>query len=228
MRSPKFAAPQNYCVRVCLVNGDNDMHKKQNKKHLVTTTLRIIFLGVALALPISAVAAPMKTGARTSQPIGHYEYCQKNSKDCRIISQDTRPMTLTRARWKEMVQINAHANAVIKPVTDEEYYGVEELWIYPQRYGDCEDYVLMKRQELMRLGWPASDLLVTVVRQRSGDGHAVLTVRTDRGDFVLDNLNNRILPWHETEYTYLKRQAASHSGHWVDIIDSRKMVGSVR
>jgi len=102
------------------------------------------------------------------------------------------------------------------------------LWTYPELYGDCEDYVLMKRRALMDKGWPASSLLVTVVRQTNGDGHAVLTVRTDRADYVLDNLSDTILPWNQSEYTFLKRQSAAHSGQWEDIIDSRKLVGAVR
>ncbi len=51
---------------------------------------------------------------------------------------------------------------------------------------------------------PISDLLITVVRQMNGEGHAVLTVRTDRGDYVLDNLELRVKPWNETSYDYLK------------------------
>lgn len=186
-------------------------------------------MALALCLPFTAAAAEsqMAVGGRTSQPIGHYEYCRKNLRDCSIVSRSTAPMKLTRARWKEIVEANVFANGTIEPVTDLDYYGTEEYWIAPQTHGDCEDYVLLKRQYLMARGWPASALLVTVVKQPNGDGHAVLTVRTDRADYILDNLNDKILPWHQTVYTYLKRQAASHSGQWEDIIDSRRLVGSV-
>jgi len=75
---------------------------------------------------------------------------------------------------------------------------------------------------------PASNLLITVVRQPNGDGHAVLTVNTSMGDFVLDNLEPRVLTWTETEYTYLKRQSAKHAGMWVGVDDGRSvLVGSV-
>jgi len=127
------------------------------------------------------------------------------------------------------VEINAHTNKVVRPVTDLEYYNKEELWTYPGKYGDCEDYVLMKRHLLMKRGWPASSLLVTVVKQPNGDGHAVLTVRTDRADYILDNLRNKIHPWHKTEYLFLKRQSAKHSGHWAKIDDNRTViVGSIK
>ena len=163
----------------------------------------------------------MKVAGRTSQPIGHYEYCSKYSSDCRIKTKNTKAPKLTRKRWEELVSVNAFSNNTIRPVTDFEAYNTEELWAYPTSYGDCEDYVLMKRHMLMQRGWPASSLLITVVRQPNGEGHAVLTVRTDRADYVLDNLDGRIKPWNETPYTYLKRQASHHSGHWVTIKDRR-------
>ncbi|MEM7069427.1 MAG: transglutaminase-like cysteine peptidase, partial [Pseudomonadota bacterium] len=100
-------------------------------------------------------------------------------------------------------------------------YNTEEFWTYPTNFGDCEDYVLMKRHMLMERGWPASSLLITVVRQPNGEGHAVLTVRTDRGDFILDNLETKVKPWNETPYTYLKRQAEDHSGRWIALKDFR-------
>lgn len=181
-------------------------------------------VGTALFCAGSASAgqqAIMETTGLTSQPIGHYEYCQANRSDCRIRASSMKPMALTRDRWSEMVEVNAYANATVTPVTDMEYFGVPEIWSLPEAYGDCEDYALLKRRMLMDKGWSASMLLVTVVRQPNGDGHAVLTVRTDRGDFILDNLNERILPWNKTQYRYLKRQAAAHSGKWEGIADRR-------
>ncbi len=163
----------------------------------------------------------MKVSGYTSQPIGHYNYCKQYSGDCRIRSVQVNPPELTRDRWKQLVEVNAFSNNTIEPVTDLEGYNQEELWVYPKSYGDCEDYVLMKRHMLMERGWPASSLLITVVRQPNGDGHAVLTVRTSRGDFVLDNLEGRIQTWNATPYTYLKRQASNHSGRWTTIKDNR-------
>jgi predicted transglutaminase-like cysteine proteinase len=166
---------------------------------------------------------------RTTQPIGHYEYCKTNSDDCSLRSNNVRPVKLTRERWNEIVSINDSANQAITPVTDLDLYNVEEYWTLPEKYGDCEDYVLLKRLMLMQSGWPASSLLVTVVRQPNGDGHAVLTVRTDRADYVLDNLETQVKPWAETEYQYLKRQSTANSGRWEGIDDSRtSVVGSVQ
>jgi predicted transglutaminase-like cysteine proteinase len=81
---------------------------------------------------------------------------------------------------------------------------------------------------LVDRGVDPADLLMTVVLQPNGEGHAVLTVRTDHGDFILDNMRNKVLLWSETEYTYLKRQSSSNPGRWVKLQDGRAgIVGSV-
>lgn len=171
----------------------------------------------------------MPTGGRATQPIGHWEFCQNNPDECLADRSAAIPVKLTPALWKLVLEVNAFANASIEPQTDFEMWGREEVWSYPLGAGDCEDYVLEKRRELINVGVPASALLVTVVRQPNGDGHAVLTLRTDRGDFILDNLEARVLRWSETDYTFLKRQSERSAGVWVTIEDGRATaVGSVR
>ena len=88
--------------------------------------------------------------------------------------------------------------------------------------------MLEKRRDLMLKGISLADLLITVVRKPDGEGHAVLTVRTDQGDFILDNLNDAVKPWEATGYRYLKRQATNHTGRWVTIREGNTtLVGSV-
>lgn len=170
----------------------------------------------------------MQTGGRTTQPVGHYEFCQGNPGECRQKS-GAAPVELTRKLWSAMIDINNSVNVMVAPRTDMEMWGREELWSYPDGVGDCEDYVLEKRRQLMEIGVPAGSLLITVVRQPNGDGHAVLTVRTSRGDYILDNLEPRVLAWTDTDYTYLKRQSEKNSGAWVTINDGRAVaVGSVK
>jgi len=171
----------------------------------------------------------MHLGSRTTQPVGHYEFCQRNPAECKTTAAKKAPVELTRKLWGEMVDINNAVNVMVTPRTDLEMWGREELWSYPDGVGDCEDYVLEKRRDLMKAGVPASNLLITVVRQPNGLGHAVLTVRTSHGDFVLDNLEPRILSWDETEYTFLKQQSSRNAGVWVSIEDDRNIaVGSVK
>ncbi|BCP54200.1 hypothetical protein K32_28170 [Kaistia sp. 32K] len=172
----------------------------------------------------------MRVTGKTSQPVGHHELCSRMPVECNETTRDTTPMHLTVTRWNELIAVNDNVNTAIEPVTDLELYGREEYWNYPDEgKGDCEDFVLLKRRELMERGWPAGAVLITVVRQTNGEGHAVLTVRTDRGDLVLDNLEPKIKLWGETEYQFVKRQSDRNSGRWVSIDDDRPtLVGSIR
>lgn len=192
-------------------------------------------MSVSLALwgTAAASAAPMNmvTSGLTSQPIGHHQFCVANPAECGATgSSAAAPAQLTREAWSAMLEINVGVNRTVVPMTDAQIHGVEEVWSYPTEVGDCEDYVLLKRRLLMERGFAAGDLLVTVVLQPDGSGHAVLTVRTDHGDFVLDNMRDRIMLWSETEYVFLKRQSSEHAGQWQKINDGRSTfaVGSVR
>lgn len=187
----------------------------------------VIALG-ALAASATAATAAMPLEGATSQPIGHYEFCKVYADQC-APNAGVGLARLTDANWQTIIEINNAVNTAIFPRTDMEMHGVPELWSYPTTEGDCEDYALLKQYMLEREGFPRSALLITVVRQPNGDGHAVLTVRTDGGDYILDNLDERVLNWRDTPYLYLKRQSEAHAGKWLGISDDRGLlVGSVR
>ena len=201
------------------------------------TKTRGVLLLIAMVIGASiwggaaqAGQAFMNTTGRTTQPIGHYEFCQREPVQCRQKTAAGAPFELTRKLWAEIVDVNNTVNIMVSPRTDAEMWGREEYWSYPTKVGDCEDYALEKRRRLMQLGIPAGNLLMTVVRQPNGEGHAVLTVHSSRGDFVLDNLEPRVLAWGDTDYTYLKRQSEKNSGTWLAIDDGRSAVavGSVK
>jgi predicted transglutaminase-like cysteine proteinase len=161
-------------------------------------------------------------GGITSIPVGASDFCKANRSECKANPNAVAATTLTDKRWNELVHVNNLVNAAITPVTDQDLYRVAELWAYPDAgSGDCEDFALAKRKALIELGWNASTLLMTVVRQPNGEGHAVLLVRTDRGDVVLDNQDGRVLVWNETPYTFLKRQSQADAAQWVDLLDDR-------
>jgi predicted transglutaminase-like cysteine proteinase len=181
--------------------------------------------GLANAMPAS-----MAIVGNAAPPIGHYEFCKENPSECAYAGGDAGPLILTEDRWKTILKINYTVNTTIKPMTDMELYGVEEKWAIPTTAGDCEDYALLKRKDLISSGFSPSDTLMTVVLQPNGEGHAVLTVRTDHGDFILDNMRNKVMLWSDTEYTYLKRQSADDPARWVKIQDEghADAVGSVK
>ena len=157
-------------------------------------------------------------GSTTRAPIGWVEFCVEYKPECKTKPEAPRDIVLTPKVWSDLLQVNDWVNDNIKPITDVEHWGVVERWNYPDDgYGDCEDYVLLKRRMLMQSGWPRQALLITVVRDKKGDGHAVLTVKTDRGEFVLDNQSAQVLPWNKTGYQFVKRQSQSDPNTWVSL-----------
>jgi predicted transglutaminase-like cysteine proteinase len=141
---------------------------------------------------------------------------------------DRGPARLTKNLLSTLSRVNVSVNRAVKPMNDIDIFGKDEVWSYPDGVGDCEDYVLEKRRLLQGKGVSLTNLLITVVRKPDGEGHAVLTVRTDKGDFILDNLRDDIRPWSKTGYRFLKRQASNHTGRWVNLHAERnRFVGSV-
>jgi len=161
-------------------------------------------------------------GDTARAPIGWIDFCGENPNDCASKPSLPRDVVLSTPAWKDLTRVNLWVNSHIKPMTDLEHYGVVEKWAYPEDgYGDCEDYVLLKRRMLMQSGWPREALLITVVRDRHGNGHAVLTVKTDKGELILDNQNDDIRLWSDTGYRFVKRQSQADPNVWVSLGDPR-------
>ncbi len=152
-------------------------------------------------------------------PVGFVRFCVSNPSECKNVGRRVKRLALTPTAWNALFKVNAEVNKDITPVSDEDQYGVPELWTYPVTAGDCEDYLLLKKRDLERMGYDAGALLITVVLDEKNEGHAVLTVATDRGDFVLDNRRNDILLWTDTGYTFLKRQSQQDPRAWVALTD---------
>ena len=158
----------------------------------------------------------------TRAPIGWIDFCASYAGECATTPTTPRDIVLTPRAFKDLARVNKWVNDTIKPMTDMEHWGVIERWSYPDDgYGDCEDYVLLKRRLLMQAGWPREALLITVVRDKKDEGHAVLTVKTDRGEFILDNQVGDILQWSETGYRFVKRQSQHDPNVWVSLGDPR-------
>jgi predicted transglutaminase-like cysteine proteinase len=167
----------------------------------------------------------------TLPPVGYVMFCAANKSECAPYSMGEKMSSsrlgMTPDRWNMLYQVNTHVNAKIKPVSDQELYGEAEVWTYPNIAGDCEDFVLMKKRALENLGVPAKNLQITVVLDERNEGHAVLTVSTNEGDYILDNRRNDILLWNDTNYTFLKRQSARNPRQWVALLKKPAPQGAV-
>jgi predicted transglutaminase-like cysteine proteinase len=148
-------------------------------------------------------------------PSGLADFCARQPGHCQPVKEQAQALRLTHERWDLLNAVNSGINRRIASTTDEKLYGRIEYWTMPDTSGDCEDYVLLKRQMLAESGIPLSSLLITVVQDENGEGHAVLTVPTDLGDLVLDNRRDQILNWRETGYDFVKRQSPESVTAWV-------------
>ncbi len=186
-------------------------------KHFVLVAAFLMFIS---SLPVGATnnhAIALKTQAEpqriaflqsfgeTLPPVGYVNFCRERQDECRPSRRFADRVQLTSAKFADLLKVNASVNEAVASITDMDLYGEVEVWTYPVKEGDCEDYVLLKRRILIERGWPESALLITVVRDENNERHAVLTVRTDRGDLVLDNKLSKVMAWAKTPYTFVKQ-----------------------
>src|SRR5450631_2237543 len=167
---------------------------------------------------MTASYAPISGPA--SVPYGWADFCRRYAGECDSGPFAPLDVNLTPKTMKEIERVSKWVNAHVKPVSDIEHWGVIDQWDYPtDGKGDCEDYALFKRKILMGEGFPRQALLMTVVKDGQNEGHAILTVKTNAGEFVLDNLNDEVKAWNRTGYRFVKRQSQPNQNLWVQIGD---------
>jgi predicted transglutaminase-like cysteine proteinase len=187
-----------------------------------------VLAGVALANIVGTTtvvaASPLphagyaEVGSRTSVPYGWVDFCSRYSGECDVEPLEPADVDLTPAALKDIERVDRQVNGAVTPETDMDHWGVVDRWDYPtDGKGDCEDYALLKRKILIGEGYPRQALLITVVKDLEGEGHAILTVKTNRGEFVLDNLNDKVLAWSDTGYKFIKRQSQTDPNVWQSI-----------
>lgn len=180
-------------------------------------------MGKILALAITLMALTVPTQAMTLAVIGpaspttaYNDYCSRHPGDCTFNRNEPEIVQLNGSRKLRLEAINSQVNRQIIQVTDQDHWGLLDRWDYPDDgMGDCEDMQILKRRLLIEAGFPRRALLITVVLDERGEGHAVLMVRTNKGDMILDNKTNRVLAWDKTGYTFIKREGAD--GRWVSL-----------
>src|SRR5215213_4270408 len=168
--------------------------------------------------------APQLPAATSAETLGEarpllawIDFCRRYPGECVVDASEPAAIALTPRTWQTIVSVNRKVNATVKPMTDLDHWGVADKWDLPDDgHGDCEDYQLLKRKLLVEHGLPRRALRMTVVIDDQGEGHAVLMVRTDRGDFILDNKRMSVLPWHQSGYAYVKRESQTLVG-WVSL-----------
>jgi predicted transglutaminase-like cysteine proteinase len=191
-----------------------------SRRFVYAAAATLIFCGAARASEFRLPSASyIKVGAETSMPYGWMDFCNRRPEECNLGKLSPRDIRLTSEIWALLNQINGYANKIIVPVTNLDHWGtLLDHWDYPvDGMGDCKVFALFKRKLLIEHGLPRQALLMTIVRDLNNEGHAILTVKTDHGEFVLDNLSKQIRPWDATGYLYVKRQAQYDPNVWLDL-----------
>ena len=197
-------------------------------------TLLLVLAGPAGAAtegPATRPERPLRaapTFGRTLPPVGFVRFCGRRPEACAArVTPALRPQ-LSPRQWELVNRINSYVNAEVAPASDEQIYGEPEHWEYPAARGDCEDYALLKQRYLEALGLPRSALLLTVVLDDRNEGHAVLTLATSEGDFILDNRRDGVRRWADSDYTFLKRQSQRDPRDWTALTpDPQGKAGTV-
>jgi predicted transglutaminase-like cysteine proteinase len=160
-------------------------------------------------------------GKETSIPYGWVDFCSRRPEECAVPRLAAVDLALTDESWALLDRVNRAVNAFIEPVSNFDHWGTMlDHWDYPvDGKGDCKIYALYKRKLLLESGVPRQALLMTIVRDLNDEGHAILTVKTDHGEFVLDNLSDEVRPWRATGYRFVKRQSQEDPNVWLSISD---------
>lgn len=189
--------------------------------------IRLLSIFVALLNIASAHAEPgfFPTAFVEVQPApAARSFCEKFPAECIPSTGQTIPVEWTPEKWEELERVNREVNESMLIKTDMELYKTEENWTLNEKEGDCEDVVALKRHRLIKLGWPAGALLVTIVETPNADEmHAVLAARTSKGDFILDNKlrdgRTHIWRWDQIPaYTYVAQQSPEDPRRWLSLI----------
>jgi predicted transglutaminase-like cysteine proteinase len=182
-------------------------------KHKSTLRLPVAICVTVFATTIGNCATWLKTGASTSRPYGHIDYCAGHRSDCAKRPKTSKPAVVATSMLQS---VNVSINRSITPITDQAQLGVRDKWSIPVKVGDCEDFALAKRAALQRRGISKSNLLLAVGRA-NGEAHTVLVVRTSNGDFVLDNLTDAVLPINSSGVGIRKIQSPIDGADWLSI-----------
>lgn len=171
---------------------------------LLTFALIVTCAGVAFA----ESGRFLSTVGAARPPVGFAEACANYKWLCgiQVRSAAVAPLEIRNVA----ASINAQVNRTIASREP-----VAMKWSLPSAgAGDCVSYALLKLRMLLDAGVPPQRVFIATVQTTSGEDHAVVVVRTDQEDLILDNLRGSLLTWKETGYTFLKLQNASSRSHW--------------
>ena len=209
------------------------MHAKAIVRILFASSMMVAgasFINTGHAGSLVSQASYATLGGATSVPYGWVDFCHRQPQECQQPVRPPLDINLTAETWQILNKVNHLVNQTIIPISNYDHWGTMlDHWDYPtDGKGDCKIYALWKRKLLMDAGFPRQALLMTIVRDQNGEGHTILTIKTNRGEFILDNMRQEIRPWDMTGYHFYKRQSQENPNIWVSVVDPNARVSSLR
>jgi predicted transglutaminase-like cysteine proteinase len=172
-------------------------------------------------LKLISLSDPTQTPIPESSPVlapfQHVRFCLRYPSDCKSDPSEDERVNFSEETAKLLDSVNRDVNGAISPTVKDYGSNSQDGWAISPVIGDCNDYAVTKRHELLKSGLPAKALRLSVVKTTSGIGHLVLVVVTTKGELVLDNLTETIRLWQNTDYHWLKIQSASDARFWYEI-----------
>ncbi len=159
----------------------------------------------------------MPVGQPSLAPFAHVRFCLEHPRECRTRRASASPVRLDARRLAELQHVNNSVNMRIVAQAKPTSPALGARWAIAPAAGDCNDYAVTKRRELIARGWPSSALLLAEAQTGWGEHHLVLVARTSQGDYVLDNLAGHVRLWSETGYRWVKRQSTGNPKLWVEV-----------
>ena len=165
------------------------------------------------------ISAPMPIVASspTLAPFQHVRFCLHYPAECKSEAREPDRVDMNAGISDLLKRVNHNVNTAINPRVKNYGSDLRDGWTIAPESGDCNDYAVTKRHDLIESGLPANALRLSVVKTASGTGHLVLVVATTTGDIVMDNLTDAIRPWNSTNYRWLKIQSSTDARFWYDI-----------
>ncbi|MGZ3649760.1 MAG: transglutaminase-like cysteine peptidase [Bdellovibrionota bacterium] len=179
---------------------------------------KVLVLVFVFARPAFAEARSLSFGKPVLAPMNAVIFCQSYPADCAATGASGPHASLTNAQLGEQLrEVNQSVNAGISADEDKRGDPGIDKWLISPSRGNCADYAVTKRHELLGLGWPSSSLLLADLTIPDGAGHTVLIVRSPMGDLVLDSLRPDIRAFSQVPYNWLKVQSPIDPNFWVTI-----------
>jgi predicted transglutaminase-like cysteine proteinase len=175
---------------------------------------------IGLPRGLQATIQRIKFEAPALAPFAYTEFCLHYKNECKV---ERRRMVfrggrvrMDYRRWAELAIVNTKVNSSIRPERNEGGL-MAEKWLINPKSGDCNDYAVSKRHELIKRGWSARNVLLSEVVTSWGEHHLVVVVRTRQGDLVLDNLAQQVRVWSQTPYQWVRIQRPDSERLWSTI-----------